>query len=88
MTRESLERETYVVAKLKENKMQESDMKDGKERADLGYVLELKSIRIPRENEKRSQGLRERWGVGGDISILNQWLLTTDKEAMRKKMLV
>lgn len=61
MTRESLERETYVVAKLKENKIQESDMKDGKERADLGYVLELKSIRIPRENEKRSQGLRE-WG--------------------------
>ena len=66
MTRESLERETYVVAKLKENKikyMKESDMKDGKERADLGYVLELKSIRIPRENEKRSQGLRERGGT-------------------------
>lgn len=33
-------------------------MKDGKERTDLGYVLELKSIRIPRENEKRSQGWR------------------------------
>ena len=63
MTRESLERETYVVAKLKENKIQESDMKDAKERADLGYVLELKSIRIPRENEKRSQGLRERGGT-------------------------
>ena len=47
----------------KENKIQESDMKDGKERADLGYVLELKSIRIPRENEKRSQGLRERGGT-------------------------
>lgn len=60
MTRESLERETYVVAKLKENKIQESDMKDGKERTNLGYVLELKSITIPRENEKRSQG----WGGG------------------------
>lgn len=43
MTRESLERETYVVTKLKENKVQESDMRDGKERTDSGYVLELKS---------------------------------------------
>jgi len=32
-------------------------MKDGKEKIRLGYVLELKSISVPGENEKMSQGL-------------------------------
>lgn len=36
---------------------QVNDMKSGKEGIGLGYVLELKSIRVPRENEKTSQGL-------------------------------
>ena len=48
MTREILEKESYVLARL---------MMDGKERVRLEYVLELKSSSLPGENEKRNQGL-------------------------------
>lgn len=42
----------FVIVRLKENKIQVNDMRDGEEGIDLGYVLELKSI-IPREGKKR-----------------------------------
>lgn len=67
MTRESLKRKTYVVVKRMKYS-QVSDMKNGKKGIGLGYVLEGKSIRVPRENEKTSQGLFF------DISVLDQWL--------------
>lgn len=59
---------------------QVSDMKDGKEGIGLGYVLELKSIRVPRENERTRTFF---WHLCLGSVVVNQ-----DREPMRKNMLM